>query len=286
MKKIFAKVDAVLNEFSCLQISLVALAIIALIALIDLEVGHEIAVSIFFLAPIAISTWYCSHRAGIIFCFLSAIIWFFIDYFGHAYSNPVAPYWNGLVRLGFFLVTEELLNQLRVRLGVEAKLSRMDSLTGLLNMRGFTESAEKLFGLAVRHKRPVVLAYFDLDNFKKVNDEQGHSEGDKVLQVIGKKLLTSLRATDVAGRLGGDEFAIVLPETYEAGAKPMFDTLRGVLLQEMQRYNWPISFSIGVVYFDSPPSNLDEAIKIADSLMYRVKASGKNNIIFERYPAK
>jgi len=77
----------------------------------------------------------------------------------------------------------------------------------------------------------------------------------------------------------------VLPETDEAGAMRMFDTLRTNLLQEMNIHNWPISFSIGVVSFDSPPSNLDEAIRIADALMYRVKNSGKNNIIFEHYPA-
>jgi GGDEF domain-containing protein len=57
-------------------------------------------------------------------------------------------------------------------------------------------------------------------------------------------------------------------------------------LQETQKYNWPISFSIGVVSFDSPPSNLDEAIKIADTLMYQVKKSGKNNVIFQHNPAR
>ena len=286
VEKVFAKIDSMLGKYSCTQINLISLLIIAFISMIDFLTGNEIGVSIFFLIPVAISTWYCRYRVGIIFSVLSAIMWFLNDYTGHTYINPIAPYWNASARLGFFLVTVALLNQLTIHLGVVKMLSRTDSLTGLLNVRGFTEQAEMLFGVAARHKRSVVLAYIDLDNFKKVNDELGHSEGDKVLQVVGGKFLTSLRATDVAGRMGGDEFAILLPETDEAGAMFMFDTLGAHLLDEMKKHNWPISFSIGVVSFDSPPSNLDEAIRIADALMYRVKYSGKNNIVFEHFPAK
>jgi diguanylate cyclase (GGDEF)-like protein len=286
MENMFAKIDSYLSKRSCTQIRLFSLLIIAFIAIIDYLTGNEIGVSIFFLIPIAMSTWYCGYRVGIIFSILSAFLWFINDFTSRNYINLIAPYWNALARLGFFIVTVTLLNQLTVHLRIVRKLSRTDSLTGLLNVRGFTEQAEKLFGVAARHKRSVVLAYIDLDNFKIVNDQFGHSEGDKVLQVIGNELLNSLRATDVAGRMGGDEFAILLPETDEAGAVSMFNTLVAHLLEEMNKHNWPISFSIGVVCFDSPPSNLDQSIRIADSLMYRVKSSGKDNIIFEHFPAK
>jgi diguanylate cyclase (GGDEF)-like protein len=284
MEKEFAKIDSYLSKRSCNQINFLSLLIIALIAIIDDLTGNEIGVSIFFLIPIAISTWYCGYSVGIIISIVSAFMWFVNDYTGRSYINPIAPYWNAFARLGFFLITVTLLNQLSIHLLIVKKLSKTDSLTGLLNIRGFTEQAEKLFGVAARHTRSVVLAYIDLDNFKKVNDLLGHSEGDKVLQVVGKKFMTSLRATDVAGRMGGDEFAIVLPETDEAGSKFMFETLKAHLMDEMKSHNWPISFSIGVVSFDSPPSDLDEAIKIADALMYRVKATGKNNILFEHFP--
>jgi len=284
MEKIISRIDSSLSKYSCAPINLVSLLIVAVISIIDLLNGYEIGISIFLLIPIAISTWYCAYRAGVILSILSTIIWFLNNYSAHVYMNPIAPYWNALARLGFFLVTVTLLDQLKIHLGMVQVLSKTDSLTGLLNVRGFTELAEKHFGVAARHKRSVVLAYIDLDNFKNVNDELGHSEGDKVLQVVGNKFMTSLRGTDVAGRLGGDEFSIVLPETDEAGAKFMFETLRAQLMLEMQKHGWPISFSIGVVSFDSPPSDLDEAIRVADALMYRVKASGKNSIIFEHYP--
>jgi diguanylate cyclase (GGDEF)-like protein len=285
MEKYFVKFDSILSKYSCAQINFISLLILSVISIIDFLNGYEIGISIFLLIPISISAWYCGYRTGIIFSMFSAVIWFFNDYIGHAYINPIAPYWNATARLGFFLVTVLLINQLTRHLGTVKMLSKTDSLTGLLNVRGFTDRAEKLIGMAARHKRPLVLAFIDLDNFKKVNDELGHSEGDKVLQIVGRKFMASLRATDVAGRLGGDEFAIVLPETDPAGAKAMFETLRTHLMQEVWQNGWPISFSIGVASFDLPPSDLDEAIKVADTLMYRVKSSGKNSIIIEHYPA-
>jgi len=283
MRNSIIKLDRVLRNFSRMQIRLLSLAMVTVISLADLVSGNEFSISIFFLVPVAISTWYCNRRTGVVFSVFSAILWFVIDYAERTYSHPTAPYWNTTVRLGFFLVAEELLSQLKVQLGNEQNLARTDALTGLLNVRGFTEQAEMLFGLAARRGRPVVLAYIDLDNFKKVNDERGHSEGDKVLRIVSDRISSSLRVTDVAGRMGGDEFAIVLPEVDEAGARIVIDTLRRVLLREAEIQGWPISFSIGVVSFDTPSSSLDEAISIADALMYQVKESGKDNIIFRHH---
>ncbi len=178
-----------------------------------------------------------------------------------------------------------MLSQIKFHFVLEANLSRTDSLTGLPNVRGFTEHAEKNFVLAERHHRKIALAYIDVNDFKKVNDELGHGEGNKVLRVIGNNILGSLRASDVAGRLGGDEFVILFPETDEAGARTVCDTLNKNFMLEIQKHTWPISLSIGVACFDSPRLSLDEAIKIADSLMYQVKRSGKNNILFQHYPA-
>ena len=288
MKKILQLTDSMLQQRSVTQINLISLVFVALISLIDAQVGYEIAVSIFFLIPIAISTWYAGKFSGLCFCIIAAAIWLFVDNVlsAHPYSNPVAPYWNTIVRLGFFLITSNLLHQLRQHLIIETKLSRTDSLTQLLNRRGFTEQVEQLLGIAARHGRPVVIAYIDLDNFKKINDELGHSEGDHVLHVVGKIITHSLRTTDIAGRMGGDEFAIVLPETDEAGAKSVFDLFRNNLLEAAQKHHWPIGLSIGVVAFSTPSASLDEAIRIADSLMFQVKSSGKNGILFQSFLKK
>lgn len=81
--------------------------------------------------------------------------------------------------------------------------------------------------------------------------------------------------------MGGDEFAIVLPETDLAGARSFFGELRGILLALAARQDWPIGFSIGVAVFATDPPEPEQAIKLADDLMYRVKHTGKNDVLFE-----
>jgi diguanylate cyclase (GGDEF)-like protein len=230
-------------------------------------VEYEITTSTFFLIPIALATWYGSYRQGVYFAILSAFIWHLVDtvFAAHPYSHPLIPYCNTGVRLGLFLFTTLFLTLLKSQLNSEQNLSRTDSLTGVMNGRGFAEVAEKMFELGARHGRPTCLAYIDLDDFKQVNDQRGHSEGDRVLQAVGEVFLKSVRKTDVVCRLGGDEFAVALPETNEAGAKSAFNKLRKNLVLAMQKHNWSVSFSIGVISFDLPPSNFDEAIKLADA---------------------
>ena len=162
-------------------------------------------------------------------------------------------------------------------------MAKLDGLTGVMNARAFGEAAQTILSIAARYGRPTAIGYIDLDNFKSVNDTLGHSEGDTVLIAVASILLESVRGTDLVGRLGGDEFAIFLPETTYSGAVTIFDKLRERLLKEARERVWPIGFSIGVAVFRTAPLSVDEAIKLADALMYRVKNSGKNNILFEEF---
>lgn len=152
-----------------------------------------------------------------------------------------------------------------------------------MNGRWFGEAAQAIFHIAARYGRPTVIGYIDLDNFKSVNDTLGHTEGDHVLRTIASILLKSVRSADLVGRLGGDEFVVLLPETTYTGAVTTFENLRKRLLKETGEHMWPIGFSIGVAVFLTPPSSIDEAIKAADALMYRVKNGGKNNMLVEEY---
>lgn len=282
MNRSLRQIDTVLLRRSPNEIRETALLMVVIISVAAYLLGYEITTSTFFLIPIALATWYGNQRQGVYFALLSTFIWHMID--THPYSHPLIPFWNTSVRLGLFLIATVFLTLLKSQLNSEKSLSRTDSLTGVMNGRGFAEVTEKMFELGARHGRPTCLAYIDLDNFKKVNDELGHSTGDRVLQTVGAVFLKSMRKTDVVCRLGGDEFAIALPETNEAGAKSAFNKLRRNLDLAMQEHNWPVGFSIGVISFDLPPSHFDGAIKIADALMYQVKKSGKNNILFEHYP--
>jgi diguanylate cyclase (GGDEF)-like protein len=116
-----------------------------------------------------------------------------------------------------------------------------------------------------------------------VNDTLGHTEGDRVLKTVASVLLVSIRKADLVGRLGGDEFVVLLPETTRAGAVIVFENMREALLKRAAEHGWPIGFSIGVAAFETAPKSLGEAIKLADALMYRVKNSGKNRIVFEEF---
>lgn len=288
MDRILDKLDSIFGQHSATRMWMIPLLLLGFISAIGYLVGYEITVSLFLLIPIALTTWYGSYRNSVIMCLLSTIIWYLVDTgsSGHPYSNPLAPYWNSAIRLGLFLITVQLLIQLKTNLNIEKKLSRTDNLTGAMNGRGFTEVAGKLFEMGARHKRTTTIAYIDLDDFKHVNDKYGHGEGDKVLQTVGGVLLKSVRKSDVVGRLGGDEFSIVLPETNETGAKSTFLKLKTELTHAMKEHNWPIGFSVGVVSYDQPPAKLDEAIRSADALMYHVKRNGKNNMLFKHYPTE
>ncbi len=285
MDRILHKLDLIFGQHSATRRLTIPLLLLGFISAVGYLVGYEITVSLFLLIPIALTTWYGSFRNSVIMCLLSTFTWYLVDIgsSAHSYNNPLAPYWNSIIRMGLFLITVQLLIQLKASLNTEKELSRTDELTGAMNGRGFTEVAEKIFELGARHIRPTSIAYIDLDNFKKVNDGFGHFEGDKVLQMVGDILLRSVRKSDVVGRLGGDEFSVILPETNEIGARSTFSKLKNDLSNAMKENNWPIGFSIGVVSYDMPPARLDEAIKTADELMYQVKRHGKNDILFKHY---
>jgi diguanylate cyclase (GGDEF)-like protein len=107
--------------------------------------------------------------------------------------------------------------------------------------------------------------------------------GDQALQVVASSVQKHVRKNDILARLGGDEFALLLPHTNQDSARSALQKIQNELLKEMQRNNWPITFSIGVLTCRFAPSSTDELIKIVDELMYLVKREGKNSIIYSTY---
>ena len=268
---------------SRLELTLGSSFLVVVVAFLDYSTGVELSFSIFYLMPVALTAWYTEGRAGQWICVASAMAWYGVDFAGgHVYSHGVIPVWNAAVRFGFFLITTLLLVRLRAALEEQKKLAEHDGLTGLLNARTFRKGCARILDLAARHRHPLCLGYIDLDDFKSVNDSLGHSVGDAVLKAIAVALEERLRASDLVGRLGGDEFAILLPETDVDGATAMFSEIHQRLVDLAVRNHWPIGFSIGVAVFGSPPAHLDEAVQLADDLMYRVKSGKRNSILVEQ----
>ena len=264
--------------------TLLAVLLAGALGILDLVTGYELSFSIFYLAPVALAAWYGGRWSGLLLCTLSAGIWIGADLAGgQTYSHAMIPVWNTLVRLGFFSITSWLVGTLQVHLNEERRLARRDALTGALNSRAFTETLALAGRLAARTGEPLALAYLDLDNFKQVNDQLGHSEGDRVLRVAAQRIMERLRATDSLGRLGGDEFAIVLPATGLAGAGSLMEHVIGALSESLEAERWPVGCSAGVAVFQPPPPDADGMIRRADALMYRVKREGKGRLLVENY---
>lgn len=238
----------------------------------------------FYLLPISFATWFGGKRTGVAISLASAFSWFGADAVtGHTYSHPAIPYWNTAIRFGVFLVVTLLLAALRKAHENDLNLARIDNLTGAVNARFFTELIQTEIDRSQRNKRPLTVAYVDLDNFKSVNDNFGHSIGNKVLSTTVKHAISQLRKVDVVARLGGDEFAFLLRETDQAQARVAISKIQTGLLAEMRRNNWPVTFSIGVLTCINRPHTIDDLIKRADDLMYSVKKSGKNSISYSLY---
>ena len=267
------------------QVFLACLVMMSLLGLVDYITGYEVSFSIFYLIPIALVGWYSTKIYAVSISLISAVIWMYADLLaGQVYSQSWIPVWNAVVRLGFFGITVALLSGLKDHLVNEEMLSRTDSLTGVNNQRAFKEWLSHHIQVCGRYSYPMALGYIDLDNFKYVNDTFGHTTGDQVLLKVGSILSSSVRKSDIVGRLGGDEFAVLLPNADLTGATSLFEKLHQNLLDEMRLNSWPVGFSVGVAVFTTVPNSDDEAIMIADKLMYTIKHGSKNSIMYQVLP--
>ncbi len=163
-----------------------------------------------------------------------------------------------------------------------------DELTDLPNRRLLFQHLDQELARARRHGHLNALLFFDLDNFKNINDTLGHDVGDKLLQQVAKRITSHLRTEDILARLGGDEFVVLLPEigrTPEAAAqncRGYVKKIRGLFaspfMVEGHRLN--MTTSIGVVLFPTGDQNRRELLKQADVAMYRAKARGPGSYQF------
>lgn len=272
-------IPAILEKQSRGFWTVVGLALISLLGVIDLYTGPEVAFALFYLIPVSLGAWFSGRRLGVFISLVSASVWLLVDLLTRdPYSHGLIPYWNATTRVGFFVIVAWLLSALKTSLAREKLLARTDYLTGAMNARFFSELAQMEINRARRYGHPFTFAYMDLDHFKTINDRHGHAMGDRVLGTVTRVILENLRKTDMVARLGGDEFALLLPETGAEAGSFVVSKIRRALLEEMKKNQWPVSFSIGVMTYVVPPSLVDVMIREGDDLMYSVKKSGKNGI--------
>jgi two-component system cell cycle response regulator len=173
----------------------------------------------------------------------------------------------GVVVKSLFLVEETQL------------LALTDGLTGLYNRRHASKRLEEEIARARRNKTGLCVAMCDVDHFKAINDEFGHSAGDRVLQQIARSLTEYVRRNDIVARWGGEEFLVIFSEIKLTAARIVAERLRGRLANTPQVDDGPdqISVSIGLARLGSG-STAETLIEEADQALYRAKARGRNRV--------
>lgn len=166
-------------------------------------------------------------------------------------------------------------------LDTASQLVRHDPLTGALNRKGLDEAFTREVSRVRRKASPLCIALIDIDNFKKLNDEHGHSIGDEALRHLTRAITETLRPQDVVARYGGEEFVILLPDTAIDTASAIITRLQRELasriFQAPDTAPLPITFSAGIALL-SPDENSETAISRADEAMYAAKRAGKNRV--------
>jgi len=259
-------------------------SVMALIAvtLLDLLLPPQIHVAVLYLFPIMLVTWNVGKRSGIIMAILAALSTFVSNRVaGEVFLKLWIPIAEITLLAVLFVVFALIISELKRALNAETELARIDPLTRVPNRRSFMEAAGKEVLRAARYKRPLSIAYVDVDGFKDVNDRKGHKAGDDLLKLVALTLLAHVRRTDMVARLGGDEFAISLSETAEDAARAACENFRDALNDAVKRHDFPVTFSLGLVTYIAAPTTVDDIIHKADTLMYTVKHSGKNKIAHE-----
>jgi diguanylate cyclase (GGDEF)-like protein len=252
---------------------------IAAIGVLDYVTGYELTFSAFYLLPIFILAWLTGRWGGLTGAAASAAARTVVDVLGgHVYTHALYSIWNMGMRLVLFVVVAFLISILRQYVDHERALARVDHLTGAANKRAFLEMLKSEVERSRRYTRRFTIAYFDLDNFKAVNDSFGHAAGDELLQAVVSIIRAHVRASDVVARLGGDEFALLLPETDEPAARAAITKIQSQILQAMQKKAWPVTVSIGSLTCSDSGEDIEALIRQADDLMYAAKLKGKNAV--------
>ncbi|WP_454720326.1 MULTISPECIES: GGDEF domain-containing protein [Cupriavidus] len=161
--------------------------------------------------------------------------------------------------------------------------SMRDALTGLYNRRYIEDRLQEEFQRWRKSGCVLSVLIFDLDHFKRINDDHGHPGGDAVLKAVAQRVAACLRDRDVVGRYGGEEFAVLLPNTAFADAVAVAERIRCAIRAEAVSYagrSITVSASVGVAQAGPASGSADQLVRLADEALYRAKAAGRNRVAF------
>ena len=270
------------NERIWIQIA--SAVLMGVIFLLNHLAGDDFMAGIYFFIPIALMSWTGGLMWGIAFSMLATLMLISADFHvGVPLSSYLRLYLNTFGFLVVFLTVTYLSARLSESQRMLQRISREDFLTGAMNRAGFYDILNMEIRRQARFGHPYTLAIISCDNFKKINDTLGHTEGDSVLVAIARTLEINTRSTDYYARLGGDEFVMLFPLIMRNEALTILKKLDHKLRESMQEHRWEVTFSIGAISFDKSPASVGHALDLVDELLSEIKQAGKNDIRLTSY---
>ena len=228
------------------QVSIMTLTLV--IAWCDIVTPPYVFVAGFYLLPIFLANWY--GASGLVVAVVGVSIGTAMNTMSQTLPQS-APIWQAVLAYSslvtVFVAFSILISSLRSLLMQLKEESQTDALTGLRSRRHFMSVAQFELYRSTRAGDAFTLAIVDLDNFKYINDSQGHAAGDALLVAVSRCMTSTLRESDLVGRLGGDEFALALPSTNRAEAIEVLVRLHINLRSLLQSFSQRVTASIGAV---------------------------------------
>jgi diguanylate cyclase (GGDEF)-like protein len=158
------------------------------------------------------------------------------------------------------------------------RMATHDELTGLYNRRAIVSAGQREIDVAQRLRRPLSVAYIDIDHFKRINDQLGHDAGDHVITEIGHLLKDSCRNIDIVGRYGGEEFCIIFPGMDKEGVSMLAERMLAAVRRYRFRGEVPVTLSMGFTVLDPDHQERSWTVLMqkADELLYKAKSEGRD----------
>jgi len=266
------------GAFNPRVVFIVCILLMLLIYITDLNTGTKVIFSVLYIFPLAVIALQSNRLSeSIVGVVVSSALQFVT--FLNFHVNGTSLVIDSVVAIAASTLTIFLARSLRKNQLEIMVLANQDALTGLSNRRSFEAQIDLEISRQLRYGGFFSLAIIDLDNFKQVNDLQGHQAGDDVLKLFAEILRDCTRQSDSIVRLGGDEFAILMPNTRKIEGDLLCQKLNEEIKRKMSNAGFDITSSIGIATFDQAPESRSKAMQLADRAMYEAKNQGKGRVV-------
>jgi diguanylate cyclase (GGDEF)-like protein len=266
------------SNFCFAKTAVLTLLLFALIFAVDVLTGQLVSFRLVYAMPIWLAARLAGGGAGFFAMLVAGMLLSFTDplYSTGTETSPVMTFAVRWIVLGGFLIS---VIHLENALQNARRQATHDPLTGLMNRAALEPWAEA----AIAHndgKHPFLVAVLDCDDFKDLNDKNGHSFGDFALRMLARKLEGAFRGSGKIGRLGGDEFVVMFQGTETSEARLMLEKANQGFKKHLAALGSPVSISYGLAALGEDGHTFDQLLRVADERMYyRKRCRGAGAVV-------